>query len=127
MATTTRHSILPTALADRCTLSPALPQEAVARDRFPIPARRVARVLRGAVFLSLAVVCTLVLLPLASGWYALWTAAPSAKIDPEAYARVAKGMGRKEIESAIGLPPGDYRDRAHEPGGRSYTEWSEEA
>ena len=36
-------------------------------------------------------------------------------------------MGREAVQAAIGLPPGDYRDGDHRPGGRSYTEWSEEA
>jgi hypothetical protein len=30
-------------------------------------------------------------------------------------------------QAALGLPAGDYRDDAHKPGGRSHTEWSEQA
>jgi hypothetical protein len=36
-------------------------------------------------------------------------------------------MHRSEVQAAVGLPAGDYRDRAHRPGGRSFTEWAEEA
>jgi len=52
---------------------------------------------------------------------------PPGRIGPEAYGRVMEGMDRAQVEKAIGLPPGDYRDRAHKPGGRAFTEWSEEA
>lgn len=52
---------------------------------------------------------------------------PRGRIGPEAYGRVREGMDRAEVETAVGLPPGDYRDRAHRPGGRAFTEWSEEA
>jgi hypothetical protein len=67
------------------------------------------------------------MLLLAWEWPALRTAARSARIGPAAYARVTDGMSRDEVQSAIGLPPGDYRDPAHAPGGRCSTEWSEEA
>jgi hypothetical protein len=36
-------------------------------------------------------------------------------------------MGREEVVAAVGLPPGDYRDRAHRPGRGRPTVWSEEA
>ena len=52
---------------------------------------------------------------------------PRGRIDAAAYGRVRQGMDRAEVQTAVGLPPGDYRDRAHRPGGRAFTEWSEEA
>lgn len=77
--------------------------------------------------MSLAAVGTVVLLLLAFGWYAVWAAPSPVKITPEAYERVKEGMGREEVQAAIGFPAADYRDDAHKPGGRRYTEWSEEA
>jgi hypothetical protein len=62
----------------------------------------------------------------AFGWYAVW-AVPPPRITHPAYERVKGGMNREEVQAAIGLPAGDYRDAAHKPGGRWYTEWSEEA
>jgi hypothetical protein len=55
-------------------------------------------------------------------------AGPSpAKLTPQAYERVKEGMGREEVQAALRLPAGDYRDAAHKPGGRSHTDWSEQA
>ena len=66
-----------------------------------------------------------VALLVAVAWYALATARV-VTIGPAAYARIGTGMRQQEVGGAIGLPPGDYRDRAHRPGGSRYTEWSEE-
>jgi hypothetical protein len=100
----------------------------VTRTKYPsLPATLAGRAEpRGAVLTSLAAVVAVVLLLLAFVWYAVGTAASSARISPEAYARVQEGMRRDEVRAAVGLPPGDYRDAAHEPGGPLYTEWSEE-
>jgi hypothetical protein len=76
---------------------------------------------------SLAAAGFVLLLLLAFGWYAIWALPSPAKITPAEYARVKKGMSREEVQAAVGLPAGDYRDAAHKPGGRRYTEWSEEA
>jgi hypothetical protein len=78
------------------------------------------------VLLSLTAAGPVVLLLLAIGW-AVVRSAPSSKISPDVYARVKEGMRREEVQAALVLPPGDYRDGAHKPGGRSYTEWWEEA
>jgi hypothetical protein len=124
MATTTRHLSPPTAPADRSRLAPALPQLSVASGNFPMKSRGATRVQWG---VALAIVSIVVLFLLAFGWLDLRTTAPSARINPQAYARVEQGMHREEVQAAIGLPPGEYRDDAHQPGGRRYTEWSEEA
>jgi hypothetical protein len=68
----------------------------------------------------------LLLLP-AIGCYAVWAIPSPPRITPAEYAWVKGGMNREEVQAAIGLPAGDYRNAAHKPGGRWYTEWSEEA
>jgi hypothetical protein len=75
----------------------------------------------------LAAVAGVVLFLLIFGWQVLRAAPGPVPITPEGYERVKQGMGREEVEAAVGLPPGDYRDGDHQPGGRWYTEWSEEA
>jgi hypothetical protein len=52
---------------------------------------------------------------------------PVGRIGPESYERVHDGMQQTEVMAALGLPPGDYRDRSHRPGGHAFTDWSEEA
>ncbi len=59
--------------------------------------------------------------------FALQNPVVSGKVAPEGYERMQTGMRYTEASAAVGLPPGDYRDRAHRPGGRSFTAWSEEA
>jgi hypothetical protein len=76
---------------------------------------------------SLVAVGGVALVVAALGWYAVWATPAPARITPAAYERIAAGMSRDEVQSAIGLPAGDYRNAAHQPGGRAYTEWSEEA
>jgi len=98
-----------------------------AHESFSTQARCATAGLRGAVLMLLAAVGTAVPLLLGLGWLATRAMPAGAEIGPAAYASVKEGMHREEVESAIGLPPGDYRDREHKPGGRSYTEWSEEA
>jgi hypothetical protein len=66
-------------------------------------------------------------LALAFGQFAVSADASPAWITPRAYEGVKEGMTRQDVQEAIGLPAGDYRDDAHKPGGRSYTEWSEQA
>jgi hypothetical protein len=124
MATRIEHSRFAPALAGRS--APAPPHE-VAHGSPPNRGRWVTAVRWGAVLMSLLGLGTIVLLLLAFGWHAMQPAPPSAKIGPKAYVRVQEGMAREEVQSAIGLPPGDYRDSAHKPGGRLHTEWSEEA
>jgi hypothetical protein len=75
---------------------------------------------------ALLVAIGAVALLVAVAWYALETARV-VTIGPAAYARIGTGMSQQEVGDAIGLPPGDYRTRAHRPGGSRYTEWSEEA
>jgi hypothetical protein len=89
------------------------------------PGRRPQR--WGAPLAAVAAVAIAAWLLLALGWYAVRTGPRPAQVTPEAYGRVQEGMSRAEVQAAIGLPAGDYRDRAHQPGGRRYTEWSEEA
>ena len=95
---------------------PAPPQEA-AHGSPPNRGRWVTAVRWGAVLMLLLGLGTIVLLLLAFGWHAMQPAPPSAKIGPKAYVPVQEGMAREEVQSAIGLPPGDYRDSAHKPGG----------
>src|SRR5262245_28831307 len=76
----------------------------------------------GALFAAAAV-----LLLAGVGWCALRSAPRGGKVGPAAYARLREGMSREQAEAAVGLAPGDYRDRAHKPGGVAYTEWQEEA
>jgi hypothetical protein len=81
----------------------------------------------GALLASFVAAGAVVVLLLSLGWLTPRAASPSTRISPEAYERVASGMRREEVQAVIGLPPGDYRDGEHSPGGHSYTEWSEEA
>jgi hypothetical protein len=53
------------------------------------------------------------------GWYALPPKSPSRKINPNSYERIKPGMRLAEVESLIGLPPGDYRDDAEKASGIS--------
>jgi hypothetical protein len=81
----------------------------------------------GALPITLAAVGSVYLLLLTFGGYALWAASSPARITPEAYERVTEGMSRDDVQAALCLPPGDFRNDAHKPGGRWYTEWSEQA
>jgi hypothetical protein len=76
-------------------------------------------------WLAAALVAVLLLTVIAVS--ALRSLPPRGRIDADAYGRVRQGMDRAQVQTAVGLPPGDYRDRAHRPGGRAFTEWSEEA
>ncbi|HEX5271634.1 MAG TPA: hypothetical protein VFW33_14150 [Gemmataceae bacterium] len=91
-----------------------------------VTARATGR-LRGALPVSLAASGAAVLFLAAFGWYAVWAAPSRARVTPAAYERIQAGMSREEVEAAVGVPAADYRHAAHRPGGRRYTEWSEEA
>jgi hypothetical protein len=81
---------------------------------------------RGILLASLTPVGIAVLV-LTLGQFAAGAGPSRAKITAQAYERVKDGMGREEVQAALGLPAGDYRDDAHKPGGRSHTDWSEQA
>ena len=97
-----------------------------AQDMRPWRRRPAAARQWGVLAMSLAALGAVALLLLAFGWYAAWAAAPAPDITPAAYERVRAGMAREEVQTAIGLPAGDYRDDAHKPGVRRLTEWSEQ-
>lgn len=75
---------------------------------------------------SLAIFGAVALLLLGFGGYGVWVVRSAPDVGPAAYERVRAGMGREEVQAALGLPAGDYRDDAHKPGGRRYTELSEQ-
>jgi hypothetical protein len=79
---------------------------------------------KAAVILILA--ATLAVALSAGGAFVLRGASARGRIGPQAYEQLREGMHRTEVEAAVGLPPGDHRDRAHRPGGRLFTEWAEE-
>jgi hypothetical protein len=124
MTARTKH-LTPSTLAVRFTPEPTPPYETAALDIPSGRGHRVAAGRWGALAATLAALGAVILLLLAFGWYAVKTA--PAELTPETYERVTEGMGREEVQAAIGFPAGDYRDGAHKPGGRRYTEWSEEA
>jgi hypothetical protein len=111
--------------ADAHSFVPVSPGEAAGRVEFSHRGRAVA-VKRAGLFVLVAAAGAALLL-VAAGWYLLQSVPASDRINPEAYGRVGAGMTRQEVEAAVGLPPGDYRGRAHRPGGAAYAEWSEEA
>jgi hypothetical protein len=125
MATATSNSVASQGLASRSAPEPAI-AKVTAHGRSLNRGRSAATLPWVAALTVLAVGGAVVVLVLAFGWYGARPAS-SARIRPEAYARIKEGMRLEEMQAAIGLPPGDYRDRAHSPGGRSYTEWSEKA
>jgi hypothetical protein len=66
---------------------------------------------RNFVFL-LAPVCILLSL---LGWLFYIQHLPSARIKPEVCERIQPGMTQREVETIIGLPPGDYRSDPASP------------
>jgi hypothetical protein len=115
------------ALADRRPTTDLLSHAAGARGSLPTLRQGVPPRPWGTGLASLAAAGTVVLLLLTLSWITHPSKPASARIDPGAYALVSEGMRREEVQAAIGLAPGDYRDGAHRPGGRSHTDWSEEA
>jgi hypothetical protein len=126
MTTRTKPTETPTALAPRPGPAPAVAREDAVHDTLLKRGRTTAGTW-AAVPVSLAAAGAVALSLLGLGWYLVLTAPSHVKITPAAYERVAEGMGGEEVRAAIGLPAGDYRDGAHKPGGRWFTEWSEEA
>jgi hypothetical protein len=124
MTTMAKNLAKTTALAARLAPAPAVGPGAAVHGALPKRAGSIAvgpwgvvLTAGGAVALSLVVV----------SWYVAWAAPPRVRITPEAYERVKEGMSQEEARAAMGLPAGEYRDGSHRPGGRWYTEWSEEA
>jgi hypothetical protein len=62
--------------------------------------------------LLLAPICVLLSL---LGWSFYNQHQPSARINPLAYERIEAGMTQSEVETIIGLPPGDYRSNLASP------------
>jgi hypothetical protein len=127
MATKTELPRFSATLSGLWASAEPLPQNATARGSFSKLRHSMTPGRWGALLASLVVAGAVVVLLLSLGWLTPRPASPSAKISPDAYERVTSGMRREEVQAAVGLPPGDYRDGEHRPGGHSYTEWSEEA
>lgn len=54
-------------------------------------------------------------LALVSFYVCIWLSGPGHQITEERFARIKAGMTEKEVESILGVPPGDYETKKRMP------------